>query len=113
MQVLKRNVTEGNFPNKGKTLDLAREADNRADDVLVLLCRVRYQLQPPLPHQRRCVRPSLDLTPLRGTRFCGVIAVSTLIGVALGFTRIDLSSAIIEFATLGRVVHSRCGMIMA
>ena len=46
----------------------------------------------------------LDLTPLRGIRFYGVIAVSTLIGVGLGFTRIDPIKALYWAAVINGVI---------
>ena len=46
--------------------------------------------RPPMRWPKRSAGDSgLDCTPLRGARFYGVIAAATLIGVALGFTRID------------------------
>jgi NRAMP (natural resistance-associated macrophage protein)-like metal ion transporter len=49
-------------------------------------------------------RHGLDLTPLRGARFYGVIAVSTLIGVGLGFTRIDPIKALYWAAVINGVI---------
>jgi NRAMP (natural resistance-associated macrophage protein)-like metal ion transporter len=49
-------------------------------------------------------RRGLDLTPLRGARFYGVIAVSTLIGVGLGFTRIDPIKALYWAAVINGVI---------
>jgi Mn2+/Fe2+ NRAMP family transporter len=49
-------------------------------------------------------RRGLDLTPLRGIRFYGVIAVSTLIGVGLGFTRIDPIKALYWAAVINGVI---------
>jgi NRAMP (natural resistance-associated macrophage protein)-like metal ion transporter len=49
-------------------------------------------------------RRGLDLTPLRGMRFYGVIAVSTLIGVGLGFTRIDPIKALYWAAVINGVI---------
>lgn len=60
----------------------------------------------------RCVRPSLDLTPLRGARFYGVIAVSTLIGVALGFTRIDPIKALYWAAVINGVISAPIMFVM-
>src|SRR6476646_2792615 len=34
-------------------------------------------------------RRGLDLTPLRGAKFYGVIVASTLVGIGLGFSHID------------------------
>jgi len=49
-------------------------------------------------------RRGLDLTPLRGIRFYGVIAVSTLIGVGLGFTSIDPIKALYWAAVTNGVI---------
>jgi NRAMP (natural resistance-associated macrophage protein)-like metal ion transporter len=49
-------------------------------------------------------RRGLDLTALRGIRFYGVIAVSTLIGVGLGFTRIDPIKALYWAAVINGVI---------
>ena len=49
-------------------------------------------------------RRGLDLTPLRGARFYGVIGVSTLIGVGLGFTRIDPIKALYWAAVINGVI---------
>ncbi len=49
-------------------------------------------------------RRGLDLTPLRGARFYGVIAVSTLVGIALGFTRIDPIKALYWAAVINGVI---------
>jgi NRAMP (natural resistance-associated macrophage protein)-like metal ion transporter len=49
-------------------------------------------------------RRGLDLSPLRGARFYGVIAVSTLIGVGLGFTRIDPIKALYWAAVVNGVI---------
>ena len=49
-------------------------------------------------------RRGLDLTPLRGARFYGVIAVSTLIGVLLGFTRIDPIKALYWAAVINGAI---------
>ena len=49
-------------------------------------------------------RRGLDLTPLRGAHFYGVIAVSTLIGVGLGFTRIDPIKALYWAAVINGVI---------
>ena len=48
-------------------------------------------------------RRGLDLTPLRGIRFYGVIAVSTLIGVGLGFTGVDPIKALYWAAVINGV----------
>jgi len=46
----------------------------------------------------------LDLTPLRGIGFYGVIAVSTPIGAGLGFTRIDPIKALYWSAVINGVI---------
>jgi NRAMP (natural resistance-associated macrophage protein)-like metal ion transporter len=57
-------------------------------------------------------RRGLDLTPLRGARFYGVIAVSTLIGVALGFTRIDPIKALYWAAVINGVISAPIMFVM-
>ena len=57
-------------------------------------------------------RRGLDLTPLRGARFYGVIAVSTLIGVALGFTAIDPIKALYWAAVLNGVISAPIMAVM-
>jgi Mn2+/Fe2+ NRAMP family transporter len=49
-------------------------------------------------------RRGLDLAPLRGARFYGVIAVSTLIGVGLGFSHIDPIKALYWAAVVNGVI---------
>jgi NRAMP (natural resistance-associated macrophage protein)-like metal ion transporter len=51
-------------------------------------------------------RRGLDLAPLRGARFYGVIAVSTLIGVALGFSPIDPIRALYWAAVVNGVISA-------
>jgi len=51
-------------------------------------------------------RKGLDLTPLRGARFYGVIAASTLIGVALGFSPIDPIKALYWAAVVNGVISA-------
>jgi len=51
-------------------------------------------------------RRGLDLTPRRGARFYGVIAVSTLIGVALGFSHIDPIKALYWAAVVNGVISA-------
>jgi NRAMP (natural resistance-associated macrophage protein)-like metal ion transporter len=51
-------------------------------------------------------RRGLDLTPLRGARFYGVIAASTLIGVGLGFSHIDPIKALYWAAVLNGVISA-------
>jgi len=49
-------------------------------------------------------RQGLNLTPLRGVRFYGVIAVATLLGVGLGFTRLDPIKALFYAAVVNGVI---------
>ncbi|HET9751192.1 MAG TPA: divalent metal cation transporter [Casimicrobiaceae bacterium] len=49
-------------------------------------------------------RRGLDLSPLRGARFYSVIAISTLIGVGLGFTHIDPIKALYWAAVINGVI---------
>lgn len=49
-------------------------------------------------------RRGLDLSPLRGARFYGVIAVSTLLGAGLGFTDIDPIKALYWSAVVNGVI---------
>jgi NRAMP (natural resistance-associated macrophage protein)-like metal ion transporter len=51
-------------------------------------------------------RRGLNLTPLRGARFYGVIAVSTMIGVALGFSHIDPIKALYWAAVVNGVISA-------
>jgi NRAMP (natural resistance-associated macrophage protein)-like metal ion transporter len=51
-------------------------------------------------------RRGLDLTPLRGARFYGVIAASTLVGVALGFSPIDPIKALYWAAVVNGVISA-------
>jgi len=46
----------------------------------------------------------LELTPIAGIRFYGIIAASTLIGIALGFTRIDPIKALFWSAVINGVI---------
>jgi NRAMP (natural resistance-associated macrophage protein)-like metal ion transporter len=57
-------------------------------------------------------RRGLDLTPLRGARFYTVIAVSTLIGVALGFTRIDPIKALYWAAVINGMISAPIMFVM-
>jgi Mn2+/Fe2+ NRAMP family transporter len=57
-------------------------------------------------------RRGLDLTPLRGARFYGVIAVSTLIGVALGFSHIDPIKALYWAAVVNGVISAPIMTVM-
>jgi NRAMP (natural resistance-associated macrophage protein)-like metal ion transporter len=45
-------------------------------------------------------RRGLDLSPMRGSRFYGVIGVATMIGVGLGFTRLDPIKALFFAAVI-------------
>jgi Mn2+/Fe2+ NRAMP family transporter len=49
-------------------------------------------------------RRGLDLPPERGARFYGVIAVATLVGVGIGFTRIDPIEALFYAAVINGVI---------
>jgi len=49
-------------------------------------------------------RSGLDLPPLRGARFYGVIAAATLLGVGLGFTKLDPIKALFYAAVLNGVI---------
>jgi len=57
-------------------------------------------------------RRGLDLTPLRGARFYGVIAASTLIGVGLGFSHIDPIKALYWAAVLNGVISAPIMAVM-
>src|SRR6202163_100058 len=57
-------------------------------------------------------RRGLDLTPLRGARFYGVIVVSTLIGVGLGFTHIDPIKALFWAAVVNGVISAPIMAVM-
>ena len=57
-------------------------------------------------------RRGLDLTPLRGARFYGVIAASTLIGVALGFSHIDPIKALYWAAVVNGVISAPIMAVM-
>jgi NRAMP (natural resistance-associated macrophage protein)-like metal ion transporter len=57
-------------------------------------------------------RRGLDLTPLRGARFYGVIAVATLIGVGLGFTRLDPIKALFYAAVINGVISAPIMVVM-
>ena len=57
-------------------------------------------------------RRGLDLKPLAGARFYGVIAVSTLVGVALGFTRIDPIKALYWAAVINGVMSPPIMFVM-
>jgi NRAMP (natural resistance-associated macrophage protein)-like metal ion transporter len=57
-------------------------------------------------------RRGLDLTPLRGARFYGVIAASTLIGVGLGFSHIDPIKALYWAAVVNGVISAPIMAVM-
>jgi NRAMP (natural resistance-associated macrophage protein)-like metal ion transporter len=57
-------------------------------------------------------RRGLDLTPLRGSRFYGVIAASTLVGVGLGFTHIDPIKALYWAAVVNGVISAPIMAVM-
>jgi NRAMP (natural resistance-associated macrophage protein)-like metal ion transporter len=57
-------------------------------------------------------RRGLDLTPLRGARFYGVIAAATLVGVGLGFTRLDPIKALFYAAVVNGVISAPIMVVM-
>ena len=57
-------------------------------------------------------RQGLDLTPLRGARFYGVIAAATLVGVGLGFTRLDPIKALFYAAVINGVISPPIMLVM-
>jgi len=57
-------------------------------------------------------RRGLDLTPLRGARFYGVIAAATLVGVGLGFTRLDPIKALFYAAVINGVISAPIMVVM-
>jgi Mn2+/Fe2+ NRAMP family transporter len=57
-------------------------------------------------------RRGLDLTPLRGARFYGVIAAATLVGVVLGFTRLDPIKALFYAAVINGVISAPIMVVM-
>jgi NRAMP (natural resistance-associated macrophage protein)-like metal ion transporter len=57
-------------------------------------------------------RRGLDLSPLHGARFYGVIAASTLIGVGLGFTHIDPIKALYWAAVINGVISAPIMAVM-
>ncbi|HLW13204.1 MAG TPA: divalent metal cation transporter, partial [Casimicrobiaceae bacterium] len=57
-------------------------------------------------------RRGLDLKPLRGAHFYGVIGVSTLIGAALGFTQIDPIKALYWAAVINGVTSAPIMFVM-
>jgi Mn2+/Fe2+ NRAMP family transporter len=57
-------------------------------------------------------RRGLDLTPLRGARFYGVIAASTIVGIGLGFTHIDPIKALYWAAVVNGVISAPIMAVM-
>jgi NRAMP (natural resistance-associated macrophage protein)-like metal ion transporter len=57
-------------------------------------------------------RQGLNLTPLRGARFYGVIAAATLVGVGLGFTRLDPIKALFYAAVINGVISAPIMTVM-
>jgi NRAMP (natural resistance-associated macrophage protein)-like metal ion transporter len=57
-------------------------------------------------------RRGLDLKPLRGVRFYGVIAAATLIGVGLGFTPLDPIRALFYAAVINGVISAPIMVVM-
>jgi NRAMP (natural resistance-associated macrophage protein)-like metal ion transporter len=57
-------------------------------------------------------RRGLDLSPTRGMRFYGVIAAATLIGVGLGFTRLDPIKALFFAAVINGVISAPIMAVM-
>ena len=57
-------------------------------------------------------RRGLDLTPMRGARFYGVIAAATLVGVALGFTRLNPIRALFYAAVINGVISAPIMVVM-
>jgi Mn2+/Fe2+ NRAMP family transporter len=57
-------------------------------------------------------RRGLDLTPRRGVRFYGVIAAATMVGVGLGFTRLDPIKALFFAAVINGVISAPIMVVM-
>ena len=57
-------------------------------------------------------RRGLDLAPLRGARFYGVIALATMIGVGVGFTRLDPMKALFIAAVINGVISAPIMVVM-
>jgi NRAMP (natural resistance-associated macrophage protein)-like metal ion transporter len=57
-------------------------------------------------------RRGLDLPPLRGARFYGVIAAATLLGVGLGFTHLDPIKALFYAAVVNGVISVPIMIVM-
>jgi Mn2+/Fe2+ NRAMP family transporter len=54
----------------------------------------------------------LDLSPMRGARFYGVIAAATMIGVGLGFTHLDPIKALFFAAVINGVISAPIMAVM-
>jgi NRAMP (natural resistance-associated macrophage protein)-like metal ion transporter len=57
-------------------------------------------------------RRGLDLAPLRGARFYGIIAAATMVGVGLGFTRLDPIKALFYAAVINGVISPPIMVVM-
>ena len=57
-------------------------------------------------------RRGLDLSPVRGARFYGVIAAATMIGVGLGFTHLDPIKALFFAAVINGVISAPIMAVM-
>ena len=57
-------------------------------------------------------RHGLDLPPLRGARFYGVIAVATLLGIGIGFTHLDPMKALFYAAVVNGVISVPIMVVM-
>jgi NRAMP (natural resistance-associated macrophage protein)-like metal ion transporter len=57
-------------------------------------------------------RRGLDLSPMRGARFYGVIAAATMIGVGLGFTHLDPIKALFFAAVINGVISAPIMAVM-
>jgi Mn2+/Fe2+ NRAMP family transporter len=57
-------------------------------------------------------RRGLDLSPLRGVRFYGIIAVATMVGVGLGFSRLDPIKALFYAAVINGVISPPIMIVM-
>ena len=57
-------------------------------------------------------RRGLDLPALRGARFYGIIAAATMVGVGLGFTRLDPIKALFYAAVINGVISPPIMMVM-
>jgi len=57
-------------------------------------------------------RRGLDLTPLRGMRFYGVIAAATMVGAGLAFTQLDPIKALFYAAVINGVISAPIMVVM-